>query len=269
MPEGPAGITPASGRRVLPWLELAGLLAGFVVFSRLHDALGTDAAAAAAHAGTIRSIEATLHLDIEPAVNRWLAGDAALVQAAVLVYRLYYVPLGGVLLWVLFRHRALYPRVRWALIVTALLALLVFWLLPVSPPRFAVPGIVDVVADHDVLGNTGSRDLADGRNHFSALPSLHVGWSLLAAWAAWRALRVHGSRVAGLVWLFPLVMIGVVIGTGNHYLLDVAAAVVLVALAVAAASALEGDVVRRRRPQSPGRPRTGGDDDGSGGRRRR
>ena len=68
-----------------------------------------------------------------------------------LYYRLYYLPMVVVLLWVLFRHAGVYPFVRRTLIVMALLALMVFWLLPMSPPRFALAGITDIVAEHDVV----------------------------------------------------------------------------------------------------------------------
>ncbi|WP_347352677.1 phosphatase PAP2 family protein [Intrasporangium sp.] len=56
-----------------------------------------------------------------------------------------------------------------------------------------------------------SRDLSTGQNHFSAFPSLHVGWSAVCACAAWLAIRRPRPRTATLVWLFPLVMVAVVI----------------------------------------------------------
>lgn len=151
-------------------------------------------------------------------------------------YRLYYLPLVAVLLWVLFRHAEVYPTVRRTLTVMAPLALLVFWLVPMYPPRFALVGIVDIVAEHDLFTAAGSRDLANGQNHFSAMPSLHVGWSAVCAYAAWLALRGKYPRLALLVWLLPIVMIGVVITTGNHYVLDVAGSVVLLTISIAAAT---------------------------------
>lgn len=44
-----------------------------------------------------------------------------------------------------FRHAEIYLGVRNALIVVAALALVVFWLVPMSPPRFAIVEIVDIV----------------------------------------------------------------------------------------------------------------------------
>jgi membrane-associated phospholipid phosphatase len=160
-----------------------------------------------------------------------------LVRSPLTGYRLYYLPLAGALLWVLFRHAEVYKTVRRTLIVMAPLALLVFWLVPMSPPRFALAGIVDVVADHDLIGGRASRDLTNGQNQFSAMPSLHVGWSALCAYAAWLALRDKHPRLALLAWLFPMVMVAVVITTGNHYVLDVAGSGVLLTISIVAATA--------------------------------
>ncbi|MEP6562181.1 MAG: phosphatase PAP2 family protein [Nakamurella sp.] len=104
-----------------------------------------------------------------------------------------------------------------------------------SPPRFALTGIIDIVAQHDVVAGDASRDLANGQNHFSAMPSLHVGWSALCAYAAWLALRGERPRLAPLVWLFPAVMVAVVIANGNHHVLDVAGSAVLLTISIIAA----------------------------------
>lgn len=72
------------------------------------------------------------------------------------------------------------------------LALLVFWLLPMSPPRFALPGIVDLLAEHD-CSTAGRR--ATGRTAGTAPYVLDVVGSALlfavaitgaTAWQRWR-----------------------------------------------------------------------------------
>jgi membrane-associated phospholipid phosphatase len=219
-----------------PAVDLVCLVAGLALFSRLHDLTGTNAAVATTHARTLQAVERSLHLNIEIAANRWLTSHAVLMQAAVLCYRLYYLPLAGVLLWVLLlRPAEVYRSVRRTMVVMGTWALLVFWLFPVSPPRLALGGIVDVVADHDPLGGGGSRDLTNGQNHFSAMPSLHVGWSALCAYAAWLALRANRPRLSWLCWLFPVLMIADVVATGNHYVLDVLGSAALLAGSVGVA----------------------------------
>ena len=217
-------------------IELAGLAVGFVLFSWLHNLAGTDVASATANAHALQWLEASLHLNVDGTANYWLAQHATLAQSAVVIYRLYYLPLAGVLLWVLFRHAELYPTVRRTLIVMASVALLVFWLFPVSPPRFALAGIVDVVTRYDLFSGGATREIPSGQNFFSAMPSLHVGWSALCAYAAWLALRSRHPRSALLVWLFPVIMIGVVITSGAHYMVDVIGSAVLLTVSIAVAT---------------------------------
>jgi PAP2 superfamily len=151
-------------------------------------------------------------------------------------HRSYYAVIVGVLLWVYVRHADIYVKVRRTLVAMAALVLPVFWALPMSPPRFALPGVVDIVADHDILGGQASREIGNGQNHYSAMPSLHVGWSLWCAYAVWSALRASHPRLALLSWVFPLGMAADVLTTGNHYVLDVAGSAVLLIVSIAAAS---------------------------------
>ena len=220
-------------------VELAVLVFVFLVFSRAHNVLGTDHAAATANALSLQGIERRLGIDIELRGNQWLAAQPASITAAVLTYRLYYLPLFVVLLWVLLRHNEIYPRVRNTVIAMAALAILIYWLVPMSPPRFALAGVVDIVAQNDLLDGNPSRDLSSGQNHYSAMPSLHVGWSALCAYAAWLALRKTHPRLSLLCWLFPLLMVCVVITTGNHYVLDVVGSAILLLASIAAALAFE------------------------------
>ncbi|TPG13972.1 phosphatase PAP2 family protein [Pedococcus bigeumensis] len=217
-------------------VELAGLVVGLFLFSRLRNLAGTDVRWATENAHALQAVERGLSLDVEVAVNHWLASHPTLMVVAVLYYRLYYLPVVGVLLWVLVRHPRAYRTIRRTLIVMLFLALLVFWLVPLSPPRFALPGIIDIVAEHDPVAGKASRDLTTGQNHFSAMPSLHVAWCALGAYAAWLALRGKHPRLARLPWLLPVGMVPVVIGTGNHYVLDVAGSVLLLALSIAASA---------------------------------
>lgn len=227
------------------------LLVWFLLFTRLHAATGKDAASATTNAQALQSTERALHLDIEQLANQWLTEHPALIQPAVFYYRSYYAVLIGVLLWVFLRRPSIYLKARRTLLAMGSLALLVFWALPMSPPRFAVPRIVDIIAQYDTLWGQATRDLGNGQNHFSAMPSLHVGWSMWCAYAVWTALRATHPRLALLSWAFPLGMVAVVLTTGNHYVLDVAGSAALLIVSIAAAS-IWGHVARRWRKARSG-----------------
>jgi len=230
--------------------EMAGLLLGLLLFARLHAATGKNIASATDNALALQSVERALHVDIEQTANAWLTHHPVLIQPAVYYYRLYYAVLVGVLVWVFARHTDVYIKVRRTLVAMTALALPVFWALPVSPPRFALPGVVDIVAEHDLLWGQASREIGNGQNHYSAMPSLHVGWSMWCAYAVWSALRATHPRLALLSWIFPLGMAADVLVTGNHYVLDVAGSAVLLVVSVAAASVWGSVAERWRRTRS-------------------
>jgi hypothetical protein len=229
-------------------VEVVGLALWLVVFTWLHDAVARDVAVATGNALALQSAEHAAHLDVERAMNGWLAGNALLSQLATYLYRLYYLAVAGVLLWVWFRHVEVYRQVRRALVAMTVLVLPVYWAVPMSPPRFALPGVVDVVAAHDLVSRP-----AGAPGSYTAMPSLHVGWALWCAYALWCALRQAHPRLALLAWLFPLLMVADVLGTGNHYVFDVVGSVLLVALAVAVARLCGRFTERRPTRGSPQR----------------
>jgi hypothetical protein len=237
------------GRRPAPLVEVVFLLLVILFFSWVHAAVGKDVAVATANALALQSMERALHLDIELGANQWLTVRPALIQLAVYYYRLYYVAIIGVLVWVFIRHADVYVKVRRALVAMVILVLPVFWALPMSPPRFASPGVVDIIAEHDILGGHASREIDDGQSVYSAMPSMHVGWSLWCAYAVWCALRVSHPRAALLSWIFPLGMVTVVLTTGNHYVLDIVGSVVLLIVSIAVAAAW-GHLAERRRDRA-------------------
>ncbi|MFG1644093.1 phosphatase PAP2 family protein [Amycolatopsis sp. NPDC049252] len=224
-----------TGGRPAVLVELVLLLLWFLLFARLDAAVGKDFAAANAHALALQAAEHAVHLDVERSANAWLAGNPVLAHLAVYLYRLYYVVVAGVLLWVFVRHPGGYRRVRRTMVAMMALVLPVYWAVPMSPPRFALPGTVDVVARYDILGQAG-RESWTHPSHWTAMPSMHVGWSLWCAYAVWSALRGTRPRLALVAWLFPLLMTADVLATANHYVFDVAGSVTLLAVALGAAS---------------------------------
>lgn len=256
MAGGPAQPGRSTGRpRVL--VELAVVLGAFVVFTWVHAHVARDVAAATAHALALQDLERTLGIDVALATNRWLVAQPTWVEvAAVYVYRSYYLVLLGVLVWVFVRHPEVYLRARRTLLAMMLLVLPVYWAVPMSPPRFALGGVVDVVARHDPFGDASVQ--REGMS-YTAMPSMHVGFSAWCAYAVWLALRPSHPRAAWAAWLLPLAMTGVVLTTGNHYVLDVVGTAVLLAASIGAATLWGRAVDRRRRDDRAVAP---GHDDG-------
>jgi hypothetical protein len=237
-----SGLIRGAGGRPAVLVELVFLLLWFLLFARLDAAVGKDFAAAHANALALQSAEHAVHIDIERGVNSRLAGNPVLSHLAVYLYRLYYVVVAGVLVWVFVRHAGVYRQVRRTMVAMMVLVLPVYWAVPMSPPRFALPGAVDVVARHDIF----AQESWTRPTHYTAMPSMHVGWSLWCAYAVWSALRGTHPRLALSAWLFPLLMAADVLATGNHYVLDIVGSIELLAVSVLAAS-LCGRWMSRRR----------------------
>ncbi|WP_245721230.1 phosphatase PAP2 family protein [Nocardia pseudovaccinii] len=134
----------------------------------------------------------------------------------------------GVLLWLWVFRPEHYRWTRNLMVALTGAALVVHVLIPLAPPRMLPEyGFVDLAAIHgqSVYGSPDSGGLS---NQFAAMPSLHVGWALLLAFAVVAATR---SSWRWLALAHPVLTTVVVVGTGNHYWLDAIVAVVLLGLA--------------------------------------
>ena len=152
------------------------------VYDRVREFAAARADLAIANGRRILSVESWTHVDIEPAMNRFLSQHSGLELLSSWYYQLMHLSVTlAVLLWIYWRHPIAYRSARNALIGINTVALVVFWVLPVAPPRL-IPGagFVDSAVVSDVADkvSTVSPDL------YAAMPSLHV------AWATWVALQV-------------------------------------------------------------------------------
>ena len=186
-----------------------------------------------------------LHLPSELGWQQAILPHPLVVQFANLYYAIAHVPaVIIVLLWLFIRHRDDYPPIRNAL---ALLtgACLVIQLVAVAPPRF-FPELGFVDTAHR-FGQSVYPQVGTGvNNQMSAMPSLHVGWAVLVAFAV---IVAGSSRWRWLVLAHPALTCWAVVVTANHWWLDGIVAVGLLAGAVAFEASL-----RRALARLPWRP---------------
>ena len=160
-------------------------------------------------------------------------------------YMLGFAPVVAIaLVWLAGARRRLYAELRTLLFVSLGLALVVYVAFPTAPPRL-VPGldIDDTVglADHDSGSFAGVRF-----DPYAAMPSLHVGWSVLVAAIVFRATAHRWLRVAAVT--HPVLMTLAVTATGNHYLVDSLAGALVALLAVVAVGAGRQALAPRHSP---------------------
>ena len=132
----------------------------------------------------------------------------------------------GVLVWLFVRHPASYPRWRYSLACTTLLALIGFLAFPLMPPRlispeFGMGSYVDSLNTIGGLWNFEDGAIAKLSNQYAAMPSLHFAWSLWVCLALWP--RVRSSWGRGLAVAHPVITLVAIIATANHYWVDAAA----------------------------------------------
>jgi len=203
-----------------------------------HQVLGP--AGALARARWLWHVERVLHMPSETLVQRAFLPHPLLIQAFNLYYAgLHFVVLVGCLVWLFFRYRASYLRVRTAVVLFTGLSLLV-QLIPVAPPRM-LPA--DHMADTAVMYGQSVYGSVAGfqADQLSAMPSVHIGWALLVAVVT---VQVSRSRWRWLALGYPLLTTLAVVVTANHFWLDGVAAAILLALALLIQRAVQA--VRRR-----------------------
>jgi membrane-associated phospholipid phosphatase len=188
------------------------------------------------HAADLLALERSIGIDVETALQRAVLDHEWLLTTANWVYIWFHWPLLTItLVWLLVAHRDRYVELRNAIFASGAIGLLIYVSLPMAPPRLFSAEFVDTVTQHShsyrVLQPPGLV------NKYAAMPSLHVGWNLLAGIAWWHAGRVGGKRrswsIAAVA--MPIAMAWATVATGNHWVLDaiVGSLVALAGLAVA------------------------------------
>ena len=202
--------------RRLPWWGEALIAVAFYWLYDVVQALtGGHEKLALAHGHDIVNAEKSLHIWVEPHVNRWATGHHTLSIIAGYDYGLAHALVTATVLGFLWwRRPQLEVPMRNGLVALSLVALLVYWLYPVAPPRLTVSGLTDTLVTNNILG---ARHVHEGLvNLYAAMPSLHVAWALWCAAAIVLSLRTRWRHLA---WLYPAWTTFVIIATANHYLL--------------------------------------------------
>jgi diacylglycerol O-acyltransferase / wax synthase len=214
------------------WWELTIGLVTFLVCTTLSNlSIGDKQASAQLHATQVLNVERALGLELERPLNSWLAEHDTVAAIANYTYAWGYIAttLAAFVYLYLFRP-AKYRWGRRSCLLLNVIAAACFALYPVAPPRLTADiGIVDTVVRQHTWGSWGTP-MTEGTNQLAALPSLHFA---LAAWVLFLLTVAGAPRAVRLLGVANVVVtLVVILATGNHYLLDVLAALVLVAVSL-------------------------------------
>jgi membrane-associated phospholipid phosphatase len=210
-------------------MELRMFLAAYLVYTLARWIFVGDLGDAKDHARWIYDLEQHAGVAIEGSVQRALESPVVswVLSNLYLAAQLVVVP--GALIWLYRRSPAVYRELRNTVVATWMIAVPVFALFPVAPPRLADIGIVDTVSSQASVELTGRSTIF--YNELAAVPSLHVGFAVAVGLALARVFERRWAKGLALLW-GPLVSLAVV-ATGNHYLFDIAAGLAVTALGYA------------------------------------
>jgi PAP2 superfamily protein len=200
-----------------------------VVRGQGHATLGV----AREHTDGIVALERHLHLFGERTIQRaahWVPALPTLLGIAYIA--LHFLGTAAFLIWLHRTHPERFPLVRNTLIGATGVALSIYLLYPVAPPRLAGLGFVDTVT-HNAKVNLSSDLLGSLYNPFAAVPSLHFGYALLVGVTV--AVLAKGRITRAIGWSYPVVMLLVIVATGNHFFFDAAGGALAVGIGYAAA----------------------------------
>lgn len=225
---------PATPERHTPgWLDgvrelmLVGVL--YLLYRTGRVAVDAREELAREHADRIRDIQAWLHLPSEAAIQAAVSADGVL-RAANVYYLSAHFPIMILFLVTgfLWRPRAEYCWARNLVVAQTLAALVIHLAFPLAPPRmFPEWGFTDTMETLGPSPYDGPSGAAV--NQFAAMPSLHVGWAVLIAYAV---LRIGPSIFKPLAVAHAVLTCVVVLITANHWWLDGLVGVALLGFAL-------------------------------------
>lgn len=117
-------------------------------------------------------------------------------------------------IYLFWKNPRVYSITRNAFLISGVVALVLYTLYPVAPPRLSADGIVDTLSWTVPVSYDQSRLV----NPYAALPSLHVGWDLLIALGLFFGTQRLWTRLLA-VCLPPAMLLATVV-TGNHFFID-------------------------------------------------
>ena len=231
-------------RSVEAELAIAGLV--LLAWQALRIPLEGHVGVSLDHASDVLRLERALSIDIEPSVIDRVSGSDV-EPALAWLYRNVHLPvLFAFLAAVRLSRPAQYPFVRTVFVLSFVPALLVIWLFPLAPPRWLSElGLGPAPTDTE-LGAGGALF----HNETAAAASQHFGFALFVAVVGlWLFPRSNVARVAA---AYPALVFLVIVGTGNHYVLDCVVGSLTFALAAVATLVIHGRVAGHSAVVQPG-----------------
>jgi len=227
-------ITGLNWPRLAWYQEILAIIAGDALYEMIRASAPQKAGLAFHNAAVLTALEPRAVTDAEVWLRGFTVNHAIVTHLFTWYYAIFHLSATvSVLVWLWWRRPRGYARARTALFALTFGGLLIFWVFPVAPPRLLTPEAINALGTPAIAALDGTGGVTGAVsslvNPYAAFPSLHVAWAAWCAWAVWANVRSPRRWAA---WLYPLGTIIVVVGTANHYVIDVLGGLFLVFLAV-------------------------------------
>jgi membrane-associated phospholipid phosphatase len=215
-------------------VELALFAAAWAVYDLARWIAAGEIGPATENARWVLDLENSVGIGVEGSVQQAFDVDAVMwvLSNIYLAAQLAVVP--GSLIYLYRRSPRIYRTLRDTILATWMLAVPIYALFPVAPPRLAGLGMDDTVSDQAAVALTGNSTMF--YNPLAAVPSLHCGFAFAIGIAIAAAAHRRWTKAIALSW-GPIVSLAVV-ATANHYVFDIAAGLVVAALGYAIGRAI-------------------------------
>ncbi len=244
-------IDTVSQRRVFrDVFEIALVAIAFLLYFVVRGSVVDRETEALRNAVNIVDLERQLGFFWEPDLNSAILNYGALIQFFNAVYFWLDFPLIvaiGLGLYFLGRRHE-YTVARDALLASGAIALIVYHLFPVAPPRL-LPAEYNFVGTVEKFTHISyqAESAQPFVNPYAAVPSLHYGWAVLVGGVLIWSTRNLWLRALGV--FMPIGQFTAILFTANHYILDAMAGLVVALMGLLIAMALQrwGYAAVRRR----------------------
>lgn len=199
----------------------------WLLYSAVRGVTAEEYAVALQNGREVLSFQHAIGLPSESLLQRDLLGQVGLLKSANVYYIAAHFPVTiGFLAfaWAFRRHQ--FGRVRNTLVAVSAVGMVIHLVFPLAPPRMLKPMFGFIDTGRIIGPNPYDLGIAEAANQIAAMPSLHVGWSLIVALGV---VWMFESKWRWLVLIHPAITTMVVVLTANHYWTDAIIAALLVA----------------------------------------
>jgi membrane-associated phospholipid phosphatase len=223
--------------------ELFLFLGAYLLYSTSRYVSVGDVSTATDHARWVVDVQKSVGVNVESSIQAALNGTVVIwiLNNLYLLAQMVVVP--GSLIYLYRRNHEIYVKLRNTVLATWLIAMPIYAIFPVAPPRLAGIGVLDTITQGGGV-RLDSSLTTSFYNPLAAVPSLHAGFALAVGVALAASFRHPAAKLLAWAWA-PTIGLAVV-ATGNHFFFDIAAGVVVTVAGYVVGNAVDRHFAGRR-----------------------